>query len=143
MIGIDNSEDTFRAAKRALELHKRDNSEVVAFHSVVHRLTEIQPEIGKISGRTLSYQIHQDQINAGKKALNQVNTIFDDSNAPLETRLIDYKEPSEYIKEKVEEEGFDLVILGCQGEHSRIKRVIGTVPERVLNDVPCDVLIVR
>ncbi len=143
MICIDNSDEAFRAAKRALSLHKRDNSKVVAFHSVVHKLTEVTPIIGKTSGTTLAYQIYHDQINAGKNALNQVKTLFDESNVPLETRLIDSKEPFRYIKEKVEEEGFDLVILGCRGEHLRIKHIIGTVPERVLNDVPCDILVVR
>lgn len=75
--------------------------------------------------------------------LDQVKTIFNESNGSVETRLINYREPSDYIKEAVKEELFDLVILGCQGEHLRVQQVLGTVPEKVLNETPCDVLIVR
>jgi nucleotide-binding universal stress UspA family protein len=116
---------------------------VVIFHSIVHKLTQLTPIIGKVSGTSLSYEFHQDQIDTANRILDDVKTLFDKSNAKVETRLINYKEPSDYIKEVVKEEGFDLVILGCQGEHSRVQRVLGTVPERVLNDTSCDVLIVR
>jgi nucleotide-binding universal stress UspA family protein len=72
-----------------------------------------------------------------------VERLFEEAGAPIDTRVIFDKEPDDYIKEQVKEEEFDLVILGCKGEHSTIKRVIGTVPEKVLNDVACDVLIAR
>ncbi len=43
-----------------------------------------------------------------------------------------------------EEENFDLVILGCRGKHSKLKRTfLGTIPDKVINNAPCDVLIVR
>ena len=131
------------AAKKALEYGLRDNSEVVAFHSIVHKLTQLTPIIGKVSGTSLSYQFHQNQIDMANKILEDVKSLFDKSHVKVETRLVNYKEPSDYIKEAVEEEGFDLVILGCRGEHSRVQRVLGTVPERVLNETSSDVLIVR
>jgi nucleotide-binding universal stress UspA family protein len=126
-----------------LELKKKDNSEVVVFHSIVHKLTDLEPILGNEPGMTLSYQIHQNKIDIANKLLNNVKDLFKKSNASIETRLINYKEPHEYIKEQVKKEGFDLVILGCKGVHSRVQKVIGTVPEKVLNETQCDVLIVR
>lgn len=142
-MGVDKSEDAMRAAKRALEMHKRDNSEIVVFHSVIHKLTDLKPILESGSGMTLSYKIYQNQIDLANQVLNQVKAIFDEADAPIETRLIHYKEPHEYIKERVKEEGFDLVILGCKGEHSKLEKVMGTVPEKVLEDTPCDVLVVK
>ena len=113
LVGVDSSEDAIRAAKKALEYAIRDNSDVVVFHSIVHKLTELTPIIGKVSGTSLSYQFHQDQIDTANRILNDVKNLFDKSNAKVETRLINYKEPSDYIKEAIKEEGFDLVILGC------------------------------
>jgi nucleotide-binding universal stress UspA family protein len=132
-----------RAAKKALEMHKRDKSEIVVFHSVIHKLMDLRPTLESGPGMTLSYKIYQNQIDSANKVLNQVKAIFDEADAPIETRLINYKEPHDYIKERVKEEGFDLVILGCKGEHSKLEKIIGTVPEKVLEDTPCDVLIVR
>lgn len=142
-MGVDNSKAAFRAAEKALEFHLKEKSKVVVFHSIVHKLTDLTPIISKDSGTNLSYQIHQEKIELAKKVLDQVKAIFDKSNSVVETRLINYKEPSDYIKEVVMEEIFDLVILGCQGEHLRVQQILGTVPERVLNETPCDVLIVR
>lgn len=44
----------------------------------------------------------------------------------------------------VEEENFDLVVLGDQGQHSKLERIfLGTVAEGIVNNAQCDVLIVR
>lgn len=91
----------------------------------------------------ITFHLQPEIVSVAKRALNKVESLFKDTNASIETRIIYDKEPDDYIKEQVKEEGFDLVILGCEGEHSTLKRVIGTVPEKVLNQVPCDVLITR
>ena len=65
-------------------------------------------------------------------------------NQKVETRLIYNTMPEDYIKKIVKEEEFDLVILGCKGDHSKLRRTfLGTVPDKVINEAPCDVLIVR
>ncbi len=44
----------------------------------------------------------------------------------------------------MEEENFDLIVLGSKGEHSKLEQIFsGTIAQKVVNDVPCDVLIVR
>jgi len=143
-VGIDGSDDAFRAAQRALEFHKRDHSKIVAFTSLLHKLTYMNPPLITIpADNVISFHVQPERITVAKNTLKKVEGLFKDSNAIIETRVIYDKEPDDYIKEQVEEEGFDLVILGCKGEHSTIKRVIGTVPEKVINHVPCDVLIAR
>ena len=91
----------------------------------------------------ISFHVQPERITVAKRALGKVENLFKEAGATIETRIIYHKEPDDYIKEQVNEEGIDLVILGCQGEHSTVKRLIGTVPEKVLNHVPCDVLIAR
>jgi nucleotide-binding universal stress UspA family protein len=62
----------------------------------------------------------------------------------VETRLIEDLSPSEYITKIVNEENFDLVVIGSKGHHSKIKEIfLGTVSSHVLKNASCDVLIVR
>ena len=91
----------------------------------------------------VTFNLPPERLTVAKGALSEVKRLFEGSKAAVETRVVSDKEPDDYIRDAVEKEGFDLVILGCTGEHSKIKRFMGTVPAKVINDAPCDVLIVR
>ncbi len=66
------------AVKKALELRKRDNIEVVVFHSVIHYLSEFSPSVSfsGASNVSISYLIHEDYINQGKSILKEVEKLF-------------------------------------------------------------------
>ncbi len=146
LVGIDNSQDAMDALKKALELGKRDNSEIIVFHSVIHHLSEVMPSVsfsGPSNG-AVSYLIHEDYVNEGKKVLKEAEVLFANEGQKVQTRLIFDIPPEDYIIKIAEEENFDLVMLGCKGKHSKLKRtILGTIPDKVINNAPCDVLIVR
>jgi nucleotide-binding universal stress UspA family protein len=134
------------AAKRALELQKLDGSKVVVFHSVIHHLSEINPSFSLPSSTSgaVSLIIHESYIETGRSILKKVENFFKEANQTVEARLLFDIMPEDYIKKIVEEEKFDLVILGCRGDHSKLKRTfLGTIPDKVINEALCDVLIVR
>ncbi len=147
LVGVDESKDSIDAVKKAIEFQKTHQSEVVVFHSVVHSLSEMAPVFSPLAGgsATISYNIHEDNINLGKRILKDVEDMFSDPNLKVETRLIFDVPPEDYIKKKTIEEGFDLIILGCKGAHSKLARTfIGTIPNSVVNNATSvDVLIVR
>ncbi len=64
LIGVDDSENAIRAAKKVIEIQKLHDSEVVAFHSVIHHLSEMNPGFGYLSSGTgaISLTIHEDYI---------------------------------------------------------------------------------
>jgi nucleotide-binding universal stress UspA family protein len=143
---MDKSDDAFHAAKKAIEFQKTENCQVVAFHSVLHHLSEMNPNPFSPTGVSvgISYTIHNDYIKRGEDILSEVDKLFKESNEEVETRLIFDIPPEDYIKKMVDEEDFDLIILGCKGHHSKLSRVfLGTVPIKVINNVSSDVLIVR
>ena len=44
----------------------------------------------------------------------------------------------------MKEEGFDLVVIGTKGIHSKLRQILlGSVAQRVVKNAPCDVLVVR
>jgi nucleotide-binding universal stress UspA family protein len=160
---MDNSDDSFRAAKRTVELledqkleeakSKKSNlSEIIVFHSTEHRkLSEkIALYIPSSFGTTYTippvdyrklqkeYELH------GEKILKKAERLFDKHNIDVETRLITDEKPEDYIEKAIEEEEVDLVVLGSKGEHSKLEQLFtGGIAQKVVNDVPCDILIVR
>ena len=161
---MDDSEDALRAAKRVIELVKNgeetildETSEnkikIVAFHSIMHHpipqglLIPVPSPFGSSSYimPPIVYQkIEQEYREHGEQILNKVKELFEKENLPIETRLIDDQAPAEYISRIKKHENFDLVALGCKGEHSRLEEVLlGAVAYDILDKVDSDILIVR
>ena len=146
LVGVDNSENSTKAIDKVIEIQKETNSEVVLFHSFLHNITELRPAFGVISvpDTSLSYEIHTDIVREGTKLLDDIKKKFESKGLKVETRRIFDFGPEYYIEERVKEEDFDLVVLGCGGKHSKLRRTfVGTVPEYVINHVDVDILIAK
>ena len=108
------------------------------------KLTESKAKVSHIPDTSLSYEIHTDIVKEGTKLLDDIKKKFESKGLKVETRRIFDFGPEYYIEERVKEEGFDLVVLGCGGKHSKLRRTfVGTVPEYVINHVNVDVLIAK
>ena len=162
---MDNSDDSFRAAKKVIDLiqngsknitqeteDKKKMPEITAFHSIKHHGFPKSWPIRVPSAYGNSYTIPTVDFNKlereykehGKKILDKTEKMFEKEKIPIETRLIDDKKPEDYISEIVQEENFDLVALGCKGEHSKLEEIfIGSIAHNALNNVDADLLIVR
>ncbi len=149
MIGVDGSEDSMRAVKKIREIEEKWPRKVVIFHAIKHKFFENIPVLSIMPTAShypamSSSDIERTKIEEGKTILNNAREIFGPSMAKVETRLIKDENPAEYLKKVVEEEGFDLVVLGYKGEHSKLKEfLMGSVAEKALEHASCDVLIVR
>ncbi|HMF32213.1 MAG TPA: universal stress protein [Candidatus Lokiarchaeia archaeon] len=145
LLALDGSDNSKRAVEKVIEVAKTGNVEdVVAFHSVKHRYipAEIQEE-NLVPDAAWAHFVEAIQ-NAGATILEEAEASFVAAGLQVETRLVTDLSPEEYIINAVEEEGFDLVVLGCRGDHSRLRVLfLGSVANRVVNSAPCDVLIVR
>ena len=146
LVGVDRSDHAMKAINKAIELYNKNNSEIVVFHSVIHKIADFAPIMTQdiYPGGRIIYELRNNRENEGQELLDEVKGIFEEAHVPVETRLKYDIGPQYYIERQVENEDFDLVLLGCAGEHSKLKRTfLGTVPEYVLNNASCDVLIVK
>ncbi|HME50714.1 MAG TPA: universal stress protein [Candidatus Lokiarchaeia archaeon] len=155
ILATDGSENAIRAEARLIELAKNGSiAQIVVFHSILHKLetqisissNEANYMLGPMEGISseLYTSMRTELENAGQAILDEAKRAFDAEKIPVETRLITNFSPEQYISTMIEEEGFDLIVLGCRGNHSRMKEMfLGTVPTRVLHATLCDVLIVR
>ncbi|MFW9880226.1 MAG: universal stress protein, partial [Candidatus Thorarchaeota archaeon] len=79
-----------------------------------------------------------------RKVFNRIEELFKEANISIETRLIQDKNPEDYIESTVENENINLVVLGYSGKHGLLKRrILGSIPTKVMNNVLCEVLVVK
>lgn len=169
LVGTDGSENSERALKKADEIRIKWDSQMVVFHSTNHKmpkptisLTTPYPTMMNYTAgiltvpnneeHALQYEIPKEDYekivegykNQGVKIIDRAKQTLNFEEENVKYRLIVDIDPEDYIIEQAEEEGFDLVVLGCKGEHSKLERVfLGTVSTKVLNEASCDVLVIR
>ncbi len=147
LLAIDGSEHSIRAIEKAIELKKDWGCKVVMFHSIKHPIKPMLANLALASGYGNFYVSERELDYENRKAadalLQDRVEIFKNEELSVETRLIIDEAPEEYIEKEVEEEGFDLVIIGNRGIHSKLNQLLlGTVAQRVIKHAPCDVLII-
>lgn len=135
-----------------LELHK---SEIIVFHSVEHYSIPGSSAFMGPSftiGTSRVYSISDPDLERIKMVyeknaqaiIDRAAEIFMEAGIKVEPRLVYREHPMSYIKKTVEEENIDLVVIGSKGVHSLLEEVLlGSVAEKVLRHVPCDILVVR
>ncbi|MFX1532141.1 MAG: universal stress protein [Promethearchaeota archaeon] len=152
LIGIDGSEHSYKAILKAIELQKLTESEVIVFHSVEHHSEPTGMFMAPSYGIPPIYSISSPDIQRIKEVyeknaqaiLDKAKEIFMEHGIEVETRLVYEYDPVSYIKEIVKNEQVNLVILGTKGTHSLLKEIlVGSVADKVLRHVPCDILIIR
>jgi nucleotide-binding universal stress UspA family protein len=144
LIGVDGSEDAHKALNKVIDFYQKWNCEIVTFHSIKHHMVPyVFPIFSASYNMPSASTIREEYIKLGNKILEETKMIFKKEEIPVETRLVEDIEPEKYIIDKVKEENFDLVVLGSKGHHSKIHILLGRVSSHVVNNVVCDVLIIR
>ena len=150
LVALDTSDDFNHIAETVIEIAKNKNTKVVLFHTLDNIMTYILPTIVVPVGysSTLlspSYIENRREIeDNAKQLLEDTKQLFEKENIAVESRLIDDESPEDYITRVIDEEGFDLVVLSCKGDHSSFRRAFTeTIPLKILNDGRSDVLIIR
>ena len=126
---------------------------MIVFHSIEHHA---EHQSGMFMAPSFSvphiYSISDPDIQRIKEVyeknaqaiIDRAEEIFMEEGIQIETRLIYEHGPVSYINKMVKEEHVDLVIIGSKGTHSLLEEILlGSVAEKVLRHVPCDILIIR
>lgn len=140
LVPTDFSDYSDKALKQALEIATQYKSKV----NLLHVIAPLAP-------CTVDYcpddaVLHQAEENMISQASNQMHAEVDKFNE-FKGLAYDYDvregHPSDEILKDQEEKGVDLIVMASHGKTGFIKRMIGTVSEKVAEEARCSVLIVR
>ncbi len=157
LVGVDASDESTRALRVAANLAKIFRAELHVFHAVSHHVdfSIIQfPVIVPFAGTPsteyslASVALHESYEKAGKDIIADAQDYVERLQMGLESQCSYHLEmdmsPEEFAVDFAKKNGVDLIVLGCRGHHSRVREaLLGTIPTKILNEAPCQVLVVR
>ncbi|MCB5188983.1 universal stress protein [Methylobacillus caricis] len=133
VVATDLSEVSRPALARALDLFGPDN--IVLFHAAyAHFASRMDDRTGYES------ELRSDAI---KNCKEFIASVAGDGVAAQMEVLVEYGEPDLLLEKYVLDKGIDLVVVATKGRSGLLGALLGSVATRILDTVPCDVLIAR
>jgi nucleotide-binding universal stress UspA family protein len=139
LVGIDGSDQSFRAAQYALEISKKYVAKLIAV------TVTYMPAKSRMS------QQEAIEVGAGLSEMDKAKTWFEsftqsarENKIDLKTELVNSQRPVDYvILEYAEKEGIDLIVVGTRGRSGLSKIVLGSVASRIVTYSHFPVLVVK
>ncbi|NLI99127.1 universal stress protein [bacterium] len=134
LVAVDGSDNSLRAAQTARDIAACMQSQItILYAAYIPPLysVDIHPEVRDA--------LHED----GRKILDAAAKVFKGTAIEPTERLVFDERPDEAILRLIEEDGFDLVILGSRGLHGKELEALGSTSLRVLDKATCPVLVVH
>lgn len=136
LVTTDVSESSRHALIAALDMGRKFDADVELLHVMYTPMAYV--------GYGISYGmfVSEEEIQKnGESALEVTLTGIDVSGVRLSTKLVTGHPSSAIVEES--KDGFDLIVMGSTGHGPFTGAIIGSVTQRVLAHVDCQVLIVK
>lgn len=136
MVAVDGSQEAELAFKKALNVAKRNQAELLLLHVIDARafqtMTSFDTMLAEQATDMAKNSLKEYEETAQKAGVDRIKT------------LIEYGSPKTVIaKYTPDEYNIDLILLGATGLNAVERLFIGSVSEYVIRHAPCDVLVVR
>ncbi|MCS6767749.1 MAG: universal stress protein [Candidatus Nitrosocaldus sp.] len=136
LVAIDGSEQSFKAARFAIDMARRLDASIVLLHVIgipqfPHHLGSLDEYYRRIEGEvegwfnTISNWEESRGMSIGRRIIHSHTSIV------------------ESIVEYAEEEGFDMIVVGTRGRSRFMRALLGSVAQGVITYARCPVLVVR
>lgn len=136
MVAVDGSKEAELAFKKAINVARRNDSELLLAHVIDTRAFQTISSLDSLMMEQAS--------EMAKQTLADYQKMANDSGVSKVKAIIEYGSPKSVIaKELPDTEKVDLIMLGATGLNAVERLFIGSVSEYVIRHAVCDVLVVR
>lgn len=145
LLAIDGSETSLRAAEEALKLASAFNSEVVIISVAQRPQTMAHVAFEGITSKELEEaqkNILDQTVSVLVTLLKREAQKFVEAGIKVTTKVI-IGRPTERIIVEANEGDYDLLVIGSRGLSAVKRFILGTVSDKVANNVTCPVYIVK
>jgi nucleotide-binding universal stress UspA family protein len=143
LVPVDGSHSCLHAKMLAASIGRKFNSKITAVHVVSHEFMHPELKAQYQLPSSILHRIDESYLEAGKKIIRNAEELFREAGVEVETRLVTFEDPAEYVLEVVKDEEYDLVIIGNRAQHQAERYSLGSVTEKVARHAECPVLIVK
>jgi nucleotide-binding universal stress UspA family protein len=136
LVAIDGSQASMDAADYAIEMTKKDGTQLIA-------LTIIHIPLSSYGLVTPQGELREEMLEA-KQWFDKLIQIAKENDVQLKTEIIDSQMSIEAaIVEYAESHGVDLIIIGTRGRSGFKKMLLGSVASGVVTYATCPVMVVK
>lgn len=137
LISVDGSENSTRALIEAKKFTEKPNVEITL-------LTVVKPMISAYYDNYEAPRFNdpEEMKQAGKSILDQAIQVLGQSHNDVVSK-VRRGDPADEILNEIEQEEYDVVIMGSRGLGAFSRTLLGSVSSKVLHHVDTDVLIIR
>ena len=136
LVPVDGSNCSKQALEYALEHYPDDD--VTAFHVI----SAGTGDLGSFAGMTGDLPDSERMEERAEEVLEEATAIADEHGVDVATRT-GRGRPDRAIVALIEDEEYDLVVMGSHGRDNVRKMLLGSVAEKVVRRAPSPVVIVR
>ncbi|MEM2516612.1 MAG: universal stress protein [Candidatus Nitrosocaldus sp.] len=136
LVAIDGSEQSFKAARYAIDIARRLDASIILLHVV--SIPQFPHHLGSLDEYYRKVAIEVDDW------FTMISN-WDESKGINISRKVIHSHTSvvESIVEYAEEEGVDLIVVGTRGRSRFVRAILGSVAQGVIAYARCPVLVVR
>lgn len=136
MVAVDGSKEAELAFKKAVNVAKRNEAELVLVHVIDTRAFQ--------TVATFDSVLAEQATELANKSLSDYTQFAHEQGLTSVESIVEYGSPKTIIaKQLPKEHKIDLILLGATGLNAVERLFIGSVSEYVIRNASCDVLIVR
>lgn len=136
MVAVDGSAEAELAFRKALNVAKRNEAELVLAHVIDTRAFQT---VSSFDG-----MLAEQATEMAKQTLKDYQTEAESRGVQKIETVIEYGSPKPIIAKQIpDEHKVDLIMLGATGLNAVERLFIGSVSEYVIRNATCDVLVVR
>lgn len=142
LLPTDGSQNAHKAAEHAIWIASMSNAEVIVLYVLDTSLFSGLP-----SEETIT-KVKEMLKNEGMKSFDAISDMSlkykEKLNIEIKLTFMSKEgRPSRTIRNTIDEEGIDLVVMGTSGKHGMDRFLLGSVAEKVVRTASCPVLVVR
>lgn len=137
LVGIDGSDHAFEAFKKAVEVARRNEGEVIVAAIIEQQLPTI------MGMYPVGESFLEEESQRKNQLLDECLTYAQSVNFPSVKKVLTYGQPKNLLATELPRDyQIDLIMVGQSGLSQLEKMMIGSVASYVIRKAPCDVLVV-
>jgi nucleotide-binding universal stress UspA family protein len=143
LVPVEGSHSCFHAKMLAVSIAKKFKSKVTVVHCASHEFMHPELKAQYQLPHSILHKLDEAYLQAGKKIIRNAEEMFTEAGIDVDTKLVTYEDPAEFILQLVKDEGYDLVVIGNRAGNQSERYSLGSVTEKVARHAECPVLIVK
>ncbi len=142
LAAVDGSPLSMKAAKQAMDLAKHHQAKLTVVYVIDQRVFFFPHEVQILAPENPYFTVLEELRKQAEKIITKLDKEADKLDLKFEARILEGV-VVDVLKETVEKEKFDLLVIGAYGKTGETRGIIGSTALALAHAVPSSILIVR